>query len=192
MIKDEKGFTVVELIITVAVIAIFSTIIVSVVSTTSHMMSVTSNTTSIQTSVQQVTDDIKEKVMEVNGAIYYAYGKMFSIGTEVTDRNDMNRGDVREKTLYLESKTDSGNDLEMITWDPATKQLLYQKVIAPYVTQGKIEVLAKEVSDFRVDISKADTEQYITFQVTIMRNEKQYSMSQIVSLRNAVEIKAPF
>lgn len=192
MIKDEKGFTVVELIITVAVIAIFSTIIVSVVSTTSHMMSVTSNTTSIQTSVQQVTDDIKEKVMEVNGGIYYAYGKMFSIGTEVTDRNDMNRGDVREKTLYLESKTDSGNDLEMITWDPATKQLLYQKVIAPYVTQGKIEVLAKEVSDFRVDISKADTEQYITFQVTIMRNEKQYSMSQIVSLRNAVEIKAPF
>lgn len=192
MIKDEKGFTVVELIITVAVIAIFSTIIVSVVSTTSHMMSVTSNTTSIQTSVQQVTDDIKEKVMEVNGAIYYAYGKMFSIGTEVTDRNDMNRGDVREKTLYLESKTDSGNDLEMITWDPATKQLLYQKVTAPYVTQGKIEVLAKEVSDFRVDISKADTEQYITFQVTIMRNEKQYSMSQIVSLRNAVEIKAPF
>ena len=192
MIKDEKGFTVVELIITVAVIAIFSTIIVSVVSTTSHMMSVTSNTTSIQTSVQQVTDDIKEKVMEVNGAIYYAYGKMFSIGTEVTDRNDMNRGDVREKTLYLESKTDSGNDLEMITWDPTTKQLLYQKVIAPYVTQGKIEVLAKEVSDFRVDISKADTEQYITFQVTIMRNEKQYSMSQIVSLRNAVEIKAPF
>ena len=192
MIKDEKGFTVVELIITVAVIAIFSTIIVSVVSTTSHMMSVTSNTTSIQTSVQQVTDDIKEKVMEVNGGIYYAYGKMFSIGTEVTDRNDMNRGDVREKTLYLESKTDSGNDLEMITWDPATKQLLYQKVTAPYVTQGKIEVLAKEVSDFRVDISKADTEQYITFQVTIMRNEKQYSMSQIVSLRNAVEIKAPF
>lgn len=192
MIKDEKGFTVVELIITVAVIAIFSTIIVSVVSTTSHMMSVTSNTTSIQTSVQQVTDDIKEKVMEVNGGIYYAYGKMFSIGTEVTDRNDMNRGDVREKTLYLESKTDSGNDLEMITWDPTTKQLLYQKVIAPYVTQGKIEVLAKEVSDFRVDISKADTEQYITFQVTIMRNEKQYSMSQIVSLRNAVEIKAPF
>ena len=192
MIKDEKGFTVVELIITVAVIAIFSTIIVSVVSTTSHMMSVTSNTTSIQTSVQQVTDDIKEKVMEVNGAIYYAYGKMFSIGTEVTDRNDMNRGDVREKTLYLESKTDSGNDLEMITWDPATKQLLYQKVIAPYVTQGKIEVLAKEVSDFRVDISKADTEQYITFKVKIMRNEKQYSMSQIVSLRNAVEIKAPF
>lgn len=192
MIKDEKGFTVVELIITVAVIAIFSTIIVSVVSTTSHMMSVTSNTTSIQTSVQQVTDDIKEKVMEVNGAIYYAYGKMFSIGTEVTDRNDMNRGDVKEKTLYLESKTDSGNDLEMITWDPATKQLLYQKVTAPYVTQGKIEVLAKEVSDFRVDISKADTEQYITFQVTIMRNEKQYSMSQIVSLRNAVEIKAPF
>lgn len=192
MIKDEKGFTVVELIITVAVIAIFSTIIVSVVSTTSHMMSVTSNTTSIQTSVQQVTDDIKEKVMEVNGAIYYAYGKMFSIGTEVTDRNDMNRGDVREKTLYLESKTDSGNDLEMITWDPATKQLLYQKVTAPYVTQGKIEVLVKEVSDFRVDISKADTEQYITFQVTIMRNEKQYSMSQIVSLRNAVEIKAPF
>ncbi len=192
MIKDEKGFTVVELIITVAVIAIFSTIIVSVVSTTSHMMSVTSNTTSIQTSVQQVTDDMKEKVMEVNGAIYYAYGKMFSIGTEVTDRNDMNRGDVREKTLYLESKTDSGNDLEMITWDPATKQLLYQKVTAPYVTQGKIEVLAKEVSDFRVDISKADTEQYITFQVTIMRNEKQYSMSQIVSLRNAVEIKAPF
>ena len=192
MIKDEKGFTVVELIITVAVIAIFSTIIVSVVSTTSHMMSVTSNTTSIQTSVQQVTDDMKEKVMEVNGAIYYAYGKMFSIGTEVTDRNDMNRGDVREKTLYLESKTDSGNDLEMITWDPTTKQLLYQKVIAPYVTQGKIEVLAKEVSDFRVDISKADTEQYITFQVTIMRNEKQYSMSQIVSLRNAVEIKAPF
>lgn len=197
MIKEEKGFTLIELIIIIAIIAIFSTTIVSVISTASRMMSTTSNTASVQTSIQHVTEQLKETILDTNGTIYYAYGNMFDIGMEVADRNDIQKEDARQKTLYLESKNDSeGADsktyLEMIAWDPDKKQLLYQKVAEPYTTEGTVEVLANNVSDFRVDISKADTEQYVQFKVTIIQNGKQQSMSQTVSLRNSVEIKAPF
>lgn len=192
MVRSEKGFTLIEVVITVAIIAIFSTIIVGVISTTSSMMQRTSNVTKAQTSGQQIVEQIQDMVMDVNQSVYYAYGSMFHVGAEITDSSDMDSEAQLEKTLYFVKKDGVNTYLEMITWNPSTQQLLYQKVKEPYSSTGDVEVLGNHVSNFRVDLSKLETEHYIQFMLVINEGSKELSFKQTVSLRNRVEIKSPF
>ena len=75
-----KGFTLIELIVTVAIIAIFSGVVLTFVTTGSNTYRSTSSSAKVQMETQETFDQIEELIIDVNRSMYYANGNGSSIG----------------------------------------------------------------------------------------------------------------
>ena len=193
MIKDEKGLSLIELVITIAIIAIFSATVLAVISTTSTMMKTTSTVATIQNVSQETADQLKEFIMETNESIYYGYGTFDHPGEAVENGSDLAASGDREKSLYLQKKQGGTSYIETITWNPTDQQLLYKKNgVSGGTSTSQMEILASNVSDFRVDISNVESKQYVQVYITIQKNERSNTVRQTISLRNKVKIQSPF
>ena len=97
MNRKNRGFTLIELIVTVAIIAIFSGVVVSVVGTGSHSYRTTSSNVKVQMETQDIMDQIQNIIIDVNRSIYYSYGDGMndSVGELVT--NEIGRASCRER-----------------------------------------------------------------------------------------------
>ena len=89
MKKKNKGFTLIELIVTVAIIAIFSGVVLSVIGTGANSYIKTSNTAKSQMEAQDVMDQMENMIIDVNRSVYYAYGKGINDGYGNEIRNDI-------------------------------------------------------------------------------------------------------
>lgn len=78
-----KGFTLIELIVTVAIIAIFSGVVLTFVTTGSNTYRSTSSSAKVQMETQETFDQIEELIIDVNRSMYYANGSGSSIGSEI-------------------------------------------------------------------------------------------------------------
>ena len=85
MKNTNKGFTLIELIVTVAIIAIFSGVILMFVTTGSNTYRSTSSTAKVQMETQETFDRIEDMIIDVNRSLYYANVSGKSIGSEIKD-----------------------------------------------------------------------------------------------------------
>ena len=85
MKNTNKGFTLIELIVTVAIIAIFSGVILTFVTTGSNTYRSTSSTAKVQMETQETFDRIEDMIINVNRSLYYANVSGKSIGSEIKD-----------------------------------------------------------------------------------------------------------
>ena len=274
MNRKNRGFTLIELIVTVAIIAIFSGVVVSVVGTGSHSYRTTSSNAKVQMETQDIMDQIQNIIIDVNRSIYYSYGDGMndSVGELVT--NDIETaGTAAAKTFFATSGTESsnldesGNKLydytcDVILWNKQEQKIYYacrtwqgtetekstdttndasgeQSGLADNSTQteiaghaemndealmditdndmevaddsedesesttvskrtSKIEnkvektLLAENVTDFRVDVSKAASERIVRFQFTANVNGKETTTVHAVNLRNQIQVSKPY
>lgn len=274
MNRKNRGFTLIELIVTVAIIAIFSGVVVSVVGTGSHSYRTTSSNVKVQMETQDIMDQIQNIIIDVNRSIYYSYGDGMndSVGELVT--NDIETaGTAAAKTFFATSGTESsnldesGNKLydytcDVILWNKQEQKIYYacrtwqgtetekstdttndasgeQSGLADNSTQteiaghaemndealmditdndmevaddsedesesttvskrtSKIEnkvektLLAENVTDFRVDVSKAASERIVRFQFTANVNGKETTTVHAVNLRNQIQVSKPY
>lgn len=84
---ENRGFALIELIVTVAIIAIFSGVVLTFITTGSNTYRSTSNTAKVQMETQETFDQIEEMIIDVNRSLYYANGTGDSIGSEI--KNDI-------------------------------------------------------------------------------------------------------
>lgn len=85
-----KGFTLIEMIVTVAIIAIFSGVVVTFIGTGSGVYRSTSSNSKVQMETQETFDKIEDLIIDANRSLYYANGSGSEIGTEI-------RNDIKEK-----------------------------------------------------------------------------------------------
>ena len=92
MKQKNKGFTLIELIVTIAIIAIFSGVVLTVVGTGAHSYRTTSSNTKVQMETQDVMDQIQNIIIDVNRSVYYTYGDAMnsSVGDLVSNDIDSN------------------------------------------------------------------------------------------------------
>ena len=97
-----KGFTLIEMIVTVAIIAIFSGVVVTFIGTGSSVYRSTSSSSKVQMETQETFDKIEDLIIDANRSLYYAYGSGSEIGAQITN-------DIKEKggdgTNSSENKT---------------------------------------------------------------------------------------
>ena len=127
--KDcEKGFTLIELVIVIGIIAVFSGVIFQVIATTSAMMRNTSATTKRQMEIQEIENKLEALLLKTNKKIYYAYGSADGILGEIKE------GEIKDedKSLYLVSQEEENSakeeTLDVITWDQKGKTLIYEQI----------------------------------------------------------------
>lgn len=85
-----KGFTLIEMIVTVAIIAIFSGVVLTFISTGSGVYRNTFSNSKVQMETQEIFDKIEDLIIDANRSLYYANGSGSNIGTEI-------QNDIKEK-----------------------------------------------------------------------------------------------
>lgn len=282
MKQKNKGFTLIELIVTIAIIAIFSGVVLTVVGTGAHSYRTTSSNAKVQMETQDVMDQIQNIIIDVNRSVYYTYGDAMnsSVGDLVSNDIDSNgeaSGTAMSKTFMAcsgkESSDSAGSgdqeydySCDVIMWNKQEQKLYYacrtwkgtesvknkttddsgvdsgtdengtptvnessangvsagtgsetevlditdsDMEVADATSDGenmgtavstrtseiqnKVDktVLAENITDFRVDVSKAVSERIIRFQFTADVNGKETTTVHTVNLRNQIQISKP-
>lgn len=282
MKQKNKGFTLIELIVTIAIIAIFSGVVLTVVGTGAHSYRTTSSNAKVQMETQDVMDQIQNIIIDVNRSVYYTYGDAMnsSVGDLVSNDIDSNgdaSGTAMSKTFMAcsgkESSDSAGSEdqeydysCDVIMWNKQEQKLYYacrtwkgtesvknkttdnsgvdsgadengtptvnessangtsagagsetevlditdnDMEVADATSDGenmgttvstrtseiqnKVDktVLAENITDFRVDVSKAVSERIIRFQFTADVNGKETTTVHTVNLRNQIQISKP-
>ena len=86
--KNSGGFTLIELIVTVAIIAIFSGVILSFIGTGSNTYRSTSSNAKVQMETQEVVDRMEDLIIDANRSVYYANGTGAAMGSAISDDID--------------------------------------------------------------------------------------------------------
>lgn len=257
MRRNNKGFTLIELIVTIAIMAIFSGVVLTMIGTGANSCRNTSSTAKAQMETQEVMDQIQNMIIDVNRSVYYACGKGTvdnTFGSEI--RNDIDSGDnSQSKTFYACSASELDAEqkkykysCDVIEWDSDEQKLYYacrtwegeetgeasqdgtdtqsaqgfsNNDISTLSADGEISdgtqnttdkdagtgvklkrttdietkvartVLAENITNFCVDVSKAQSERIVRFQFTTDKNGKQITTIHTVNLRNQVQIGKP-
>ena len=129
-----KGFTLIELIVTIAIIAIFSGVVLTFISTGSNTYRSTSSSAKVQMETQETFDQIEELIIDVNRSLYYANGSGDSLGAEI--RNDIKQSgganSTGDKTFIIcnEYKNGTGNSqyiCDVLDWDKDDATIYYSQ-----------------------------------------------------------------
>lgn len=131
---QNKGFTLIELIVTIAIIAIFSGVVLTFISTGSNTYRSTSSSAKVQMETQETFDQIEDLIIDVNRSLYYANGLGDSLGAEI--KNDIKQSgganSTGDKTFIIcnEYKNGTGNSqyiCDVLDWDKDDATIYYSQ-----------------------------------------------------------------
>lgn len=188
---NDRGLTLIEMVIAIAIIGIFSTVVMTFITSGANFYRKTSNTTKLQSDMQTTLERIENAIMDTNKSIAYTY----SNGGSAIE-NDINQPVTAEKEVVCTSTDLSVSAKEgdclltIFQWSPSEQILYYNE---GFIKDGKKSVstasravLAENVSGFQVDISKAKSEGIVLFRLTLKNGDKEISQLYTVTLRNKV------
>lgn len=188
---NNKGLTLIEMVIAIAIIGIFSTVVMTFITSGANFYRKTSITTKLQSDMQTTLERIENAIMDTNKSIAYTY----SNGGSAIE-NDINQPVTAEKEVVCTSTDLSVSAKEgdclltIFQWSPSEQILYYNE---GFIKDGKKSVstasravLAENVSGFQVDISKAKSEGIVLFRLTLKNGDKEISQLYTVTLRNKV------
>lgn len=132
---DNRGLTLIELVITVAIIAIFSGVVMTFIMTGSSTYRSTSSNAKVQMETQELVDRMEDLIIDTNRSLYYANGTGENTGSEI--KNDIKQsGDGNSdgnKTFIVcnEYKNNDGNTsqyiCDVIDWDKEDATVYYSQ-----------------------------------------------------------------
>lgn len=276
MRRKNQGFTLLELIVTISIMAIFSGVVLTVIGTAAHSYRSTSGSAKVQMEAQNIMDQIQDMIIDVNRSVYYAYGNGIDSNTTDPISNDIDSDAgavIQDKTFYActgkEDKDASADPAgktydytcDLVQWDSNSQKLYYAQstwkgietekknttgasenqeesktpsengngdaatgkseddapinlidmdmepanaqsddtsdvtvVTTPVSQRTTTEktLLAENVTDFRVDVSKAVSERIVRFRFTVRLNGKETTTVHTVNLRNQIQVSKPF
>lgn len=156
---NNRGLTLIEMVIAIAIIGIFSTVVMTFITSGANFYRKTSITTKLQSDMQTTLERIENAIMDTNKSIAYTY----SNGGSAIE-NDINQPVTAEKEVVCTSTDLSVSAKEgdclltIFQWSPSEQILYYNE---GFIKDGKKSVstasravLTENVSGFQVDISK--------------------------------------
>lgn len=195
--EKNKGFTLVELLVTFAILSIVLAGVTSVMVAGSKSFSKGNADANMQNQAQLVVNQIEDMVIDTNGGVYY-------------EKDDTTND--REFTLYnaYDAEVGSGTTYtkEVVKWVAAEEKLYYSRWNVTYdASSGTYEtidpaevsdaLLAEEINDFSVDLSDTRKEyskngeavqivQSVQITAGYIGNKGQvsYATSPVITLRN--------
>ena len=132
---DNRGLTLIELVITVAIIAIFSGVVMTFIMTGSSTYRSTSSNAKVQMETQELVDRMEDMIIDTNRSLYYANGTGENIGSAI--KNDIKQSGTGNsdgnKTFIVcnEYKNNDGNTskyiCDVIDWDKKDATVYYSQ-----------------------------------------------------------------
>ena len=128
--KSNRGFTLIEMIVTVAIIAVFGGVLSTLIGTGSNLFRGVSNNTKTQVNAQQVLDEMEDLIIDANRSVYYAYGTSEDMGAEIT--NDIEDSNALSKTFIACNEYENGDGtsryvFDVMDWDGSEGKIYYSQ-----------------------------------------------------------------
>ena len=195
--ESRKGFTLVEMIVAVAITAVFSAVVLTAVAAGSRLYRSISGSTRVQMDTQELTDSVEKLIVNAGESIYYAYGSGKSPGAPISDDIDGSTDGDRTLLLCSIQKNKGGAGIrvvDVLDWRESEQKLYYsrQEITAAGTSMlTEPSVYGEGVREFHVDVSRADSDGIIRFQLITENLGKKLRMLHTVDLRNPVKIMLP-
>ena len=197
--KQQKngGFTLVEMIVAVAITAVFSAVVLTAVAAGSRLYRSISGSTRVQMDTQELTDSVEKLIVNAGESIYYAYGSGKSPGAPISDDIDGSTDGDRTLLLCSIQKNKGGAGIrvvDVLDWRESEQKLYYsrQEITAAGISMlTEPSVYGEVVREFHVDVCRADSDGIIRFQLITENLGKKLRMLHTVDLRNPVKIMLP-
>lgn len=130
--KNSGGFTLIELIVTVAIIAIFSGVILSFIGIGSNTYRSTSSNAKVQMETQEVVDRMEDLIIDANRSVYYANGTGAAMGSAISD--DIDGGASTGNKTFIVCNEYKNNDgktsryiCDVIDWNKKEQKVYYSQ-----------------------------------------------------------------
>lgn len=195
--QKNGGFTLVEMIVAVAITAVFSAVVLTAVAAGSRLYRSISGSTRVQMDTQELTDSVEKLIVNAGESIYYAYGSGKSPGAPISDDIDGSTDGDRTLLLCSIQKNKGGaciRVVDVLDWRESEQKLYYsrQEITAAGTSMlTEPSVYGEGVREFHVDVSRADSDGIIRFQMITENLGKKLRTLHTVDLRNPVKIMLP-
>ena len=195
--QKNGGFTLVEMIVAVAITAVFSAVVLTAVAAGSRLYRSISGSTRVQMDTQELTDSVEKLIVNAGESIYYAYGSGKSPGAPISDDIDGSTDGDRTLLLCSIQKNKGGAGIrvvDVLDWRESEQKLYYsrQEITAAGTSMlTEPSVYGEGIREFHVDVSRADSDGIIRFQLITENLVKKLRTLHTVDLRNPVKIMLP-
>ena len=200
MKKDNRGLTLIELIITVAIAMIFSGVILTFVAGAAKSYRRTSGGAQSQMEMQDVLDQLENLAMNTNLSMFYARGEKTTTTVNANDKIENDRDIAsplnQTKTLFMGSKEETGESVySVVIWNTDNGKLTFFKAGIKKGTGtgslGTAEVIAENVTQFAADIHDVAEAHTVRFKLVTEVNGRKVEKTETVTLRNDIVIALP-
>lgn len=195
--QKNGGFTLVEMIVTVAITAIFSAVVLAAVTAGARLYRSVSGNTRVQMDTQELADGMENLIVNAGESIYYAYGSGSAPGAAISNDIDGNTDGDRTLLLGTAEKNENGTGgciVEVLDWKEREEKLYYSRqqiTAAGASTLTEPSVYAEGVREFHMDVSRVDSDGIVRFQLVTENLGKKIRTLQTVDLRNPVKVMLP-
>ena len=197
MKKNNKGFSLVELIIAFAIAAIAGMAVVSMMSMSNNSFRRSSRDVGLQYEQQIVVNQIRDFILESTDAISYDETKkaLYVFSQGIITETESGTGNVVQKDSYeitelsfVKEEAPAGGE------EPETGEIRYRTVGVTsidggYETQLDAEdkiLLGEKVKDISYDLTQVEKGK-VSFTITFLDEDKEFTSTQTVSLRNKIK-----
>ena len=200
MRKDNRGLTLIELIVMVAIGTIFSGVILTFAAGAVRSYRHTSGGAQAQIEMQDALDQLESLAMNANLSMYYTKGENTTTdpGEKIEKDSDMESPLNQTKTLFIGSEDESsGGQLvyAVIVWDADSNKLTLSTQGLGSGTgtasMGTSEILAENITQFSADIHHVADRHTVCFKLVTKVNGRENQKTETVTLRNDIVIAAP-
>lgn len=216
---NNSGLTLIELIVAIAIIAIFSGVVLTYITSSSNFYRNTSSNSKVQMETQETFDKLEDMIINANRNLAYGTldgqpiendikrnnhstsnsSKIFMVSSGVDSEEPEPSSEDESDARTNQTEREDETDRQYIIWNCTTGEIRYihsEKQNNNWVNKFSGEILATGVIDFRADISKAVSNKIVNFQLTTENGTKKVQTLHSVSLRNELgvteEIDDPF
>lgn len=198
--NSNSGFSLIELVVAVAIASIIVLAIGSVLIFSSRSYSSTSTESGLQSDAQIVMNQIQDLVIDAKDSIQYTY-KLSAADVEHSAVRDSDiPSGALIKTLLIYNRNSSTNlyDVYEIQWNGNDKQIYYcqctsadEKPASRVEDASTKEALAENtITGFACDLTHIEDKRILQVDLDIEKGTKTYHASNNISIRNKVTISA--
>ena len=185
---NNKGFSLIELIITVAILTIITSAILGFIVTGTKSYGNVNEEVELQQEAQLSFNQLSDLIIDSTNGIKYYYNdnenKIILTDSDITET-------VTSKTLAIYNTVkEAGVEKKYIyniIWKKSENKLYLRKdtiAATGAVTKGTPELMAEYVSDFSPSLAKAQKKKKVVIELSFVKNNKSYVSKKNFALRN--------